>query len=102
METTFTESEDKVLKEMYDKLSKVFGITLIENQLTLRFNGPNNVLRTVSMKIDNVDQGHDTICYGCRQGFTLQNMYEVDVSIGGCMDGHKFKAKLCWDCYCPK
>lgn len=102
MKTTFTESEDMILKEMYEKLSKVFGITLSENYLTLRFSGPNNILQTVSMKIEDVDAGHDTQCYMCGECFNSDDMYEVDVSIGSCVDAHKFKAKLCWDCYCPK
>ena len=101
METTLTDNEKIVLKEMYDKLSNTFGITLIENRLTLRFNKGKN-LCVISMIIDNIDTGHDAQCYMCNGIFNDDEMYNTDVTVGTCVDSHKFKVKLCYDCYCPK
>ncbi len=101
MKTTFTSSEDDVLQEMYSKLSPIFGITLIENRLTLRL-GKGKYLRVVHMVIEDVDPGMDTTCYLCGEKFNGDHMYDANVTVDGCGDGHKFTAKLCYDCYCPQ
>lgn len=102
MKTTFTKREDHTLKLMYEKLCKTFGITMRDGYVTLRFNDDEDNLSSVTMRIDDVDTGRDTICYRCHEAFNEKYMYDAEVTIEQCVEPEKFNVKLCYDCYCPK
>lgn len=102
METAFTPEEDEVLKKMYEKLAKVFGITMMNGYVTLRFNDNENNLCQVTMRIDDLDDGKDTVCHLCHRTVKEKYMYDAEVTIGHCVEPDTFTVKLCYDCYCPK
>lgn len=103
MKTILTAREESIVEFMRKTLAKNFGITVIEDHVTLRFTDKDGSHCTVAMRIDEiwVDDG-EVPCYECGDMYDKERLYETTVTTRLCAGDHKRKVLMCYDCYCPK
>lgn len=97
MEIQLTEKEKNVMEFLRAKLAKSFGVTVVNNYLTLRFTNDDGEFCTVSSQVVNIDTGgddYDPECVFCG--------IEHDVKYVGLNGSEHLRVPVCGDCYCPK
>lgn len=85
-------------KELYDKLSKTFGITMKPPHIYLRY-GKGKTAHLILSEIEDYEVDK-TRCYFCDMPGAN---HETEMTIQLCgKTPYTKKIKLCYDCYCPK
>jgi len=99
MNPAFTPIEHDTLTELRDLVSKVAGISIVDDYITIRFG--KTALKQVTMRIDSIDCADGfKECFQCGEGgydfvaarMTIQTSSEPIIR----------RVKLCHDCYTQK
>jgi len=98
-----TDAQRKTLDILKGKLTKIFGITVSDDHITLRFNDEENELAVVSLKVVEICAPRYFECFSCNENFHIDELYDAKVKMESCAGlSSKFNVKLCYDCWCPK
>ena len=103
MKTILTPREESIVEFMRKTLAKNFGITVIEDHVTLRFTDKDGSHCTVAMRIDEIWTDDEVPCFSCGDTYDKEKLYETTVTTRLCSGSdYKRKVLMCYDCYCPK
>jgi len=96
MNTAFTPIEDATLTELRDLVSKVAGISIVDDYITIRFGETS--LKSVTMRIESMncnDKFHE--CFQCGEGG--YDLVSTRMTIQTSSEPITRRVKLCHDCY---
>lgn len=97
-----TENERTVLEALRKKAANEFGITLIDDRITLRFSIDKKDY-DVNMLVTNIINMSEKKCYNCGIPIYGEDAErKVKCTIETCVGEEINYVHLCYDCYCPK